>query len=140
MRKIILFPLFLLGVLIVSPSCKKESHDKMVLSVPDETVNVKIAPNQSYKMDLADAGTVIISRQATHFLVSEAGVNNESNTLAYKYIPATDFTGNDEVVLLSTKTVTGNYANNSGGCSGGNNGAASFVSNKYIRLIITVSN
>ena len=95
-------------------------------------------------MDLTSAGTVSISKQAIHFLVSEAGVNNETGTPVYKYIPATDFTGNDEVVLASTETVTNYSANNSGGCHARNNDAATTAStstvSKNITLKITVDN
>jgi hypothetical protein len=140
MRRLILFPLFSLGWLVFFSSCKKDPPDTMVISTPDQTINVKIAPNQSYQMDLTNAGTVSISRQAIHFIVSEAIVNNENGIPVYKYIPATDFTGNDEVVLLSTIPVVNYSAGNSGGCPGSNNTYSTSVSTKYIRLKITVGN
>jgi hypothetical protein len=140
MRKLTLLPFFLLGVMVFSLSCKKESHDMIPLSAPGETLNVKIAPNQSYQLDLADAGTVSISRQAIHFLVSDATANNENGALVYKYIPATDFTGNDEVVLLATKTVVNYTTSNNGGCPASGNGYTTSVTNKSISLKITVGN
>ena len=144
MRKISLLPLFLPAVLVFFSSCKKESIYNTPASTPDETISVKIAPNQLYLMDLTGAATVSISRQAIHFLVSEAEVNTETGTPVYKYIPATDFIGNDEVVLVSTKTVTNYSANNSGGCHERNNDAATTTStstvNKNITLKITVDN
>ena len=143
MKKTILLPFFLLAVLVFLSSCKKESVSNTAASTPDETISVKITPNQSYQMDLANAGTVRISRQAIHFLVSEAR-NNETGTPVYKYIPATDFTGNDEVVLVSTKIVTNYSANNSsGGChnaSDGSSTAATSILSKNITLKITVDN
>jgi hypothetical protein len=140
MRKINLLLLFLPGVLVFYPSCKKESHDIMVISTPDETISVKIASNQPYQMDLTDAGIVSISKQAIHFLVSETMVNNETGAPVYKYVPATDFTGNDEIVLLSTKTVA-DYSTSTGGtCPGGPTGYTTSTSIKHIRLKITVGN
>jgi hypothetical protein len=140
MRKINLLLLLVPGLLVFYPSCKKESYDIMVISPPYETISVKIAPNQPYQMDLADAGTVSISRQAVHFLVSETIVNKETGTPVYKYVPATDFTGNDDIVLLSTKTFA-NYSTSTGGtCPGGPTGYTTSTSDKYIRLKITVGN
>ena len=140
MRKINLLLLLVPGLLVFYPSCKKESHDITVISTPYETINVKIALNQPYEMDLADAGTVSISRQAVHFLVSETIVNKETGTPVYKYVPATGFSGNDEIVLLSTKTFA-NYSTSTGGiCPGGPTGYTTSTSDKYIRLKITVGN
>src|SRR5258705_13850794 len=122
MRKHTLLMFFLLIVSIFFLSCsKKDASDNTVMSVPDETIRVKIAPNQSYQLDLSNAGTVSISRQAIHFSVSETMVNNENGIPFYKYIPVTDFTGNDEVVLLSTKTEANNPSGNSAGCPGSSN-------------------
>jgi len=140
MRKLILLPFFLLGVLLFFPSCKKESHDTMGIITPDETMYVKIATNQLYQLDITDAGSVSISKQAIHFLVSETLEINESGTSGYKYIPATDFTGNDEVILLLTKNVRNNSVNNGGACQSGNRGNTTSARDKYIRLIIKVGN
>ena len=143
MKKTILLPFFLLAALVFLSSCKKESVSNTAAPTPDETINVKITPNQSYQMDLTNAGTVSISRQAIHFLVSEAR-NSETGAPVYKYVPATDFTGNDEVVLVSTKTVTSYSANNSsGGCHNANDGSAATTTStlsKNITLKITVDN
>jgi hypothetical protein len=142
MKKLILLPLLLLGVMVLSLSCKKESRETKIKSTPDETINVKIALNQSYQLDMTNDGTVSISRQANHFLVSEAIGNNENGTKGYKYIPATDFTGNDEVLLSSTRTVQNYSPGNSSGCSGSGNSNSytTSVSTKYTMLKITVSN
>lgn len=144
MKKTILLPFFLLAALVFLSSCKKESVSNTAAPTPDETINVKITPNQSYQMDLTNAGTVSISRQAIHFLLSEARLNSETGAPVYKYVPATDFTGNDEVVLVSTKTVT-NYSasSNSGGCHNANDGSATTTTStlsKNITLKITVDN
>src|SRR5947207_8832194 len=130
MRKLILLPLLLTVVIVFSFSCKKESRDMLVTSTAGETINVRIAPNQSYQMDLTNAGTVSISRQAIHFSVSEAIVNNETGVQAYKYIPAKDFTGNDEVVLLSNKTEENHSVNNSGGCPVSSNAFTTSIGTK----------
>jgi len=139
MRKLILFSLFLPAVLVFFSSCKKSS-DSMTPFNPDQTVSVKIIPNHSYQLDLSNAGAVSISRQAIHFLVSEAIMSNENGTLVYKYTPAIDFTGNDEVVLLATKTATSSSADYSGGCPGSNTNSTTSTTTKYISLKIVVGN
>jgi hypothetical protein len=136
MRKIISLSFLPAMVLILAASCTKQSADHGILIVPPETLTLKVAPNEAGAINLPDAGTLNISRQASHFLVSETFLNNENNNPAYKYTPTKDFTGTDEVVLLSTKTL---YASNNGGsCQGGNNGST--TQNKYIIIKITVGN
>ena len=140
MRKLILFPILFTGMIMFSFSCKKESRDLPVTDTDGETINVRIAPNQSYQMDLTNAGTVSISKQAIHFSVSEAIANNETGTQVYKYIPAKDFTGNDEVVLLSNKTEENHSVNNSGGCPGSSNAFTTSIGTKYTTIKIMVGN
>jgi len=50
MKKTILLPFFLLAVLVFLSSCKKESVSNTAASTPDETISVKITPNQSYQI------------------------------------------------------------------------------------------
>jgi len=139
MRKLILLPVLFTGMIIFSFSCKKGSHD-MVTDTDGETINVKIAPNQAYQMDLTGAGTISILRQAIHFSVSETIVNSENGTQAYKYVPAKDFTGNDQVELLSNKTEGSSSANNSGGCTGSGNSNTTPIGTKFTTIKILVAN
>jgi hypothetical protein len=136
MRKMISLFLLPAMVLIFAASCTKQ--DDGILSVPTETLTLKVLPNETGAINLPDAGTLNISRQASHFLISETFLNNEDNNPAYKYTPAKDFTGTDEVVLLSAKTIYG--SNNGGSCQGGNNGSTTSTLNKYISIKITVGN
>jgi hypothetical protein len=142
MRKIILLPFFFQGGGVFLTSCKKESHDNMGPATTDETINVKVAQNQLFQINMVNAGSVTITRQASHSAISEVGVNNETGALVYKYIPAKDFTGSDELVLLSSKTET-NYSpnNGGGGCQNANNGnTGSYTKHTYTTLKITVGN
>jgi hypothetical protein len=90
-------------------------------------------------MDLSNAGTVSILRQAIHFSVSETIVNNENGSQVYKYIPAKDFTGNDEVLLLSNKSEESHSVSNSGGC-GNSSAYTTSIGTKYTTIKITVGN
>ena len=114
MRKLILLPAFLITVCIFFSSCKKDHPYDRAVSDAGETMHVKIAPNQSYQLDFSGAN-LTISRQAIHFLVSETSLKNENGGLVYKYIPAKDFTGSDEVVFLSTPSQTNNVTGSSAG-------------------------
>jgi len=138
MRKLILLPILFAGMIVFSLSCKKESGDSLVPPSVDETFNVRIAPNQSYEMDLSNAGTVSIVKQATHFSVSETIVNSESGGQVYKYIPAKDFTGTDEVLLMATKSAESHSVNNSG--CGNSSAYAASIGTKYTTIKITVDN
>ena len=111
-----------------------------MLVTDSETINVRIAPNQPYQMDLTGAGTISIIRQAIHFSVSETIVNSEIGTQVYKYIPARDFTGNDEVELISNKTEENRSASNRVGCTGSSNAYTTSIGTKYTTIKIIVSN
>ncbi len=140
MRRLILLPILFTGMIMFSFSCKKESRDMLITGTDGETINVRIAPNQPYQMDLTGAGTISILRQGIHFSVSETIVNSENGTQVYKYIPAKDFTGNDKVELVSNKTEENLSASNSGGCPGSSNTYTSSIGTKYTTIKITVSN
>jgi hypothetical protein len=145
MRKIIVLPLFLLGVLAFFSSCKKEAVSNTPASIANEMVDVKITANQPYQMDLTSLGTVSIIKQAAHYLVSEAQVNSQTGAGVYKYVPSAGYVGNDEVQLVSFKSVT-TYADgsSSGGCHSSNHSTASIPStstvSQNITLQIVVSN
>jgi hypothetical protein len=138
MRNLILLPVFLLTVCIIFSSCKKDHPYDRAGSEASETMHVKIAPNQSYQLDFSSAN-LTISRQANHFLLSETSLNIENGGLVYKYIPAKDFTGNDEVIFLSTQFQTNNITGSSSGCQSNSN-VSSSSRVKYITLQITVDN
>lgn len=125
--------------LFVFVSCKKDIGIDNSPSTPDETINVRIAANQSYSLDLGNTINVSITRQASHFLLSETLINNETGNRIYNYIPSDGFAGNDEVVLLAAPASTNSVSENNSGCPSRNESAPS-TSIKYISLKITVGN
>ena len=141
MRKIIYPAIFLMAIFASATSCKKESfNDSPAITTVNETVSAKIAANQTYQMDLTNEGKVAITRQASHFLVSQTVMDNLKGGPTYTYIPAKDFIGNDEVVILASKTImNASYAAGSG-CRNGQNSSTSFTRNKYITVKIAVGN
>ena len=139
MRKPYFLPVLLPVLMVVFLSCKKESVTTLAPAAPGETIAVKIAPNQSYMLSLPEANNVSISRQAAHFSVSEALVNAENGSPTYRYIPAADFTGNDEIVLISSKTMINYSASGNGACGSGSSDSKTSSTN-LITLKITVAN
>lgn len=117
MRKILCSTVVLLALFV--SSCKKERVDRVAAMQPDETIAVKLAANQAYNLDLSNAGSVSVIKQASHFLISETAINNVKGGSVYTYIPAKDFKGKDEVVFLSTKTAVNTNSIIAGGCIGG---------------------
>ena len=109
MRKLFLFPAFLLGILVVFQSCSKQSASEAIAPVNPNIVNATVALNGSYQLPVENSGIISISKQASHFQVSQTGTDSKTGALVYKYVPAVDYTGSDEVVLSNTKTslVTG---------------------------------
>lgn len=78
-------------------SCNKED---------EEVITVTLAKNQLYEYDLGSFGDeegASISTQALHYKVSMIVSDTIAYTgkLKYTYIPAVDYTGNDEVTLKS---------------------------------------
>lgn len=141
MKKLFLPLLFLIAIATLAPSCKKDSLDKRVnLSTSSETLNIKISPNQSYIISLTEASAASISKQASHYSISETRINSEDGVPVYSYIPAKDFMGADEVVLSSTIKLSNSFTQISGGCpgSGNSNPAATMI--KYTTVKITVGN
>ena len=113
MRKLFLLPAFLLGILAVFQSCSKQSPSEAIAPANPNILNATIAPNGSYQLPIENAGNIVISKQASHFQVSQTEVDSKSGLIVYKYVPAVDYRGTDEVVLSNIKTslITG------GGCS-----------------------
>lgn len=138
MRKLFLFPAILLGFLVVFQSCSKQSPSDAVAPISTNVINATIAPNGSYQLPMQNAGSVSISRQASHFQVSQADVDSKSGFIVYKYVPVTDYTGTDEVVLSNTKTsiVTGS------GCPSNHtsNPESTATSTSYITVKINIAN
>jgi hypothetical protein len=136
MRKIIFLPVLLLGMILLSASCMKErGPGNRSITLPDEIVQVKISPDQSYQMDLTGDASVSIAKQAVNYMVSETRLHVEKGSPVYFYQPKGGFVGNDEVKLMSVTKVSAGSNGYGGGC---NNGDKTIT--KYILVKITVSN
>ena len=141
MRKIHFLPMLLLVLMVSFLSCKKESVNSLSSSPANtgETIAVKITPNQSYIYNQPDASNLSVNRQASHFSVSEAIANTETGGFSYRYVPAADYTGVDEISLISSRIIINYSSSNESGCgSGSSDNKTSGTS--FITLKITIAN
>lgn len=135
MKKTIAYSAVLFCTLVLLLSCSKSSKESFTRSTstaPDRIVNAKVAPGQTYTLSVAAAGSVNINKQAAHYMVSETGIS-ENGSLIYKYIPASGFKGNDEVILLHT-IETMDYANSS--CNYGSSSQMNLISSSVVVKIV----
>lgn len=104
MRKFFLY-LSITGIVsVVFESCSKESPSAAVSPLHTNVINVTVAPNATYLLQIDKTGS--ISKQASHFKVSQTEIDDKTNAVVYKYMPREGFSGNDEVILSTVKTYT----------------------------------
>ena len=126
-------PFFSLALLLSCSKSLKDSFSPSTPASPDRIINAKVAPGQTYILNVANSGDVNISRQAAHYLVSETGIN-EIGAIVYKYSPASGFKGADEVLLTHRTEIAGSSYN---GCNYGSDNRSSHTS--LIAVKITVA-
>jgi hypothetical protein len=117
MKKTLLFTAVFFCLLQLAPSCTKQSEEHFTApaSAPNY-ITATIASGQTYTYTAGQTGTLSISRQASHYQVSEAAIDGKNGAVIYRYIAAAGYKGPDEVTLIHTITSSGN---NNNGCPGG---------------------
>ena len=80
MKQIISLSAVLFTLLLITQSCSKEMPDKIVQTLPDETINATVSADNAYKLDITSLGDVSISRQALHFAISQTGIDVKDRT------------------------------------------------------------
>ena len=119
MKKIFLMLVLTSPFIFALQSCqksdmKKDHEDKIVYQTVDATINANETYTYTVPENKSDDPFGITS-QASHYKTSE--LENESTT--YKYIPATDYTGSDKVVISNVEEQhDGNHSNGGGNCNG----------------------
>jgi len=101
---------FLISLFLLGQSCKKNSNQKITAT----TVNATIKANELYQYDLGSFGFedgATLSRQATHFKISVLEREPISGKIIYKYAPALNYIGSDEVEV---KSMTGSNGSSPG--------------------------
>ncbi|MEO7800428.1 MAG: hypothetical protein ABIR81_00430 [Ginsengibacter sp.] len=134
MRKHYFFTLVLGGVLLFCQSCSKESVQTEMArqSNPEwvSTVNVKLAPNELYKLPIDNSSAIAITKQASHYSMSQIAADTKSSGLVYSYLPALNYSGADEVMI----TVTSKVASVGSPRCGNGNSSSSSSSSTLIKL------
>lgn len=123
--------------LVLAQSCNKKSGDNFEASAqPDLVVNASVTPGQAYIFTAGSSGTLGVARQASHYQVSQTGIDSENGSVIYTYKPAAGYTGSDEVSLVYASVASGN---NNGGCPGNASGAGN-TTTRMIVVKINVTN
>ncbi len=132
----------LLFMMIILPSCSKQSTNQAIAPASPNVINAIIAPNQAYTFAVNNSGNVNIEKQASHFKISKIGPEEKSGQMIYQYSPMQDYTGKDEVVLSSKITIYSSEGG--GGCNSNNNNNNNSVttsySTSYTTIGLTISN
>jgi hypothetical protein len=102
MNKIFSFFVALFSLVVLTQSCKKNT----AVNSTNQTITQTLKVNQSYQFDLGSFGDeegASISRQASNFSTSMIDRENNSGEIIYKYVPAINFIGTDEVEIKSAR-------------------------------------
>ena len=137
MQKTFVYPaaLWLLSVLLVS--CKKEQMgNSFVPPQPNQSINASVASGETFTFVAGSTGTLSVSKQASHFQVSEA--LNENGSVYYNYRPAAGYIGSDEVALMYLSNAAAPGISSSTGCPANHNDPSSnAMSTIVIKLNVT---
>lgn len=140
MKRLISYGAVVFCTLVILISCTKSSSDNFSPNTslrPDRIINAKILPGQLNTIFIDNTGELSIAKQASHFKISETGIDPKNSSLIYSYAPADGFSGNDEV-LLAHKTESSSDITSSGSCNY-NSSSNSMRSNiTYIAIKISV--
>jgi hypothetical protein len=111
MKNTIVYFASLLCALVLIQSCTKDSISTLGGSsqAAMETFTVNLSLGQSYTYN-AGIGTLVVSKQASHFQVSQTGTS-ENGTAIYNYGPAAGYMGPDEVTLVYSPGPTTSESN-----------------------------
>jgi len=128
-------PLLLASVLILS--CKKEQLANSITPVqPSQYMNASVASGETFTFVAGSSGTLSVSKQASHFQVSEAF--NENGSVYYNYKPVAGYIGADEVSLMYMSDATAPPGlNTSNGCPSHNAPLSNGMSMIVIKLNVT---
>lgn len=111
MKKINLILVISIGFLFIIQSCKKDDANKPT----SQTITKNLTINETFQYDLGGFGDeegASISKQANNYSVSFVDRNINTDKVIYKYTPALNFVGIDEVEIKSSRGSDGASPNN----------------------------
>ena len=118
------FALFTLTILV--QSCTKSWSDGFVGGPRvSQSLDINISPGQTYTYSAGSSGTLIVSKQASHFQVSRTGLD-QSGSLIYTYNPIAGYIGADEVTLAYTGSAPSEGSG--GGCHNSSGSVSTSIS------------
>lgn len=95
---------------VIVSSCHKEGNEIT------KTINVTLAPNETYTYSIAAAGdaddVMEIAKQATHYLTSTVAVDANTRNAVFTYTPTENYIGTDEVDVKNIEHHQSNGLNN----------------------------
>lgn len=138
MKRIFTYSSILMGIFFLQ-SCSKQSSNEMLISprINNTDINATLKNDGTYQLALDNFQNAAISKQASHFQMSEIGLDNKTGLLVYQYQPSQGFVGVDEVLLSTSKNIASESM--AGGCnnSGGAYHASTITSSLSIKLNVT---
>src|SRR5690242_6875073 len=137
MQKTFVYPAALLLALVSMVSCKKEQVANSAKSAqPNQYMNASVASGETFTFVAGSTGTLSVSKQASHFQVSEAF--NENGSVYYNYKPLAGYIGADEVSLMYVSDATAPPGlSTSSGCPSHNAPLSNGMSTIVIKLTVT---
>lgn len=136
MKQIFTYPLAFALLALCMLSCRKEEHERTSRQMEtSQVVNATVVSGQTYVLNLGAGSKAAISRQASHYELSEIATASDGSA-NYKYVAAKDFTGSDEVTLQQTMTST----LPGGGCSSSHSDSHSTTTVNSIVVKLNVAN
>ena len=137
MKKIFTYSSILMSIILLQ-SCSKQSPNEMLSPRTSSTdVNATIKSDGTYQLALDNFQNAVISKQASHFQISEISLDSKTALLVYKYQPSPGFVGVDEVLLSTSKNVVSGSMD--GGCNNGGGAyhTSTVTSSLSIKLNVT---
>ena len=105
----------------------------------DEVITADVAAGQTYIFNAGTTGTLSVNQQASHYQLSQAGIDSKNGAAIYTYTPVAGYTGADEVSLKHTMPNTGGQES-SGGCHNGSHHDNYSDNSRTIVIKIAVTN
>lgn len=116
-------------------SCQKEGHDNRISRTETpQSIPATVASGQTYTLNLEAGSAANITKQASHYLISEVSTESDGNTV-YKYSAAKGYAGADEVTLQQTTIST-----SPGGSCGNHDGGQTTTTLKTVVIKFDVTN
>jgi len=137
MQKTFVYPAALLIASVLIVSCKKEQLPNSIKPAqPNQYMNASVVAGETFTFVAGSTGTLSVSKQASHFQVSEAF--NENGSVYYNYKPLAGYIGADEVSLMYVSDATAPPGlSTSSGCPSHNAPLSNGMSTIVIKLTVT---